>query len=42
MIQDNKRNLLHIELIRIIAAYFVIFNHTGKRGFFLFVVDFLK
>lgn len=38
MIQDNKRNLLHIELIRIIAAYFVIFNHTGKRGFFLFSV----
>lgn len=38
MIQDNKRNLLHIELIRIIAACFVIFNHTGKRGFFLFSV----
>lgn len=31
MIQDNKRTLLHIELIRIIAAYFVVFNHTGKR-----------
>lgn len=38
MIQDNKRNLLHIELIRIIAAYFVIFNHTNKKGFFLFSV----
>ena len=38
MIQDNRGTLLHIELIRIIAAYFVIFYHTGKRGFFLFSV----
>ena len=38
MIQDNKRNLLHIELIRIIAPYFVIFNHTNKKGFLLFSV----
>lgn len=30
MLKDNKRNLLHIELLRIIAAYFVIFNHTSK------------
>ena len=32
----EKRNLLHIEVIRIIAAYFVIFNHTTSNGFFLF------
>lgn len=32
----QERNLLHIELIRIIAAFWVIFNHTGDRGFFLF------
>ena len=32
----KKRNLLHIEVMRIIAAYFVIFNHTQKKGFFLF------
>ena len=32
----EKRNLLHIEFIRIFAAYFVIFNHTGENGFFLF------
>ena len=25
-----------IELIRIIACFFVIFNHTGENGFFLF------
>lgn len=31
---NNKR--LDIELMRIIAAFFVIFNHTGNTGFFLF------
>ena len=31
---DNKR--LDIELIRIIAVFFVIFNHTGTLGYFLF------
>ena len=38
ILQNNNRNLLHIELLRIIAAYFVIFNHTSKKGFFLFSV----
>lgn len=32
---ENRRNL-DIELIRIIACFFVIFNHTGENGFFLF------
>ncbi|MDE7206696.1 MAG: acyltransferase family protein, partial [Lachnospiraceae bacterium] len=32
----TKRNLLHIEFIRIIAAFFVIFNHTGDKGFFIY------
>ena len=32
----KKRNYLHIEIMRIVAAYFVIFNHTGKDGFLLF------
>ncbi len=31
---SNKR--LDIELMRIIAAFFVIFNHTGNTGFFVF------
>ncbi len=31
---SSKR--LDIELMRIIAAFFVIFNHTGNTGFFLF------
>lgn len=34
--QTEKRSLLHIEIIRIIAAFFVIFNHTGNYGFSLF------
>ena len=32
---ENQRHL-DIELIRIIACFFVIFNHTGENGFFLF------
>ena len=32
---QNQRHL-DIELIRIIACFFVIFNHTGEDGFFLF------
>lgn len=32
----KKRNYLHIEIMRIVAVYFVIFNHTGKDGFLLF------
>lgn len=32
----KKRNLIHIEFIRIMAAFFVIFNHTGYKGFFLY------
>lgn len=27
---------LDIELMRIVATFFVIFNHTGDKGFFLF------
>lgn len=32
----KQEKLLHLEVLRIIAAFFVIFNHTGARGFFLF------
>lgn len=32
----KKRNLLHIECMRILAAFFVIFNHTEGNGYFLF------
>lgn len=33
-----KRDLLHIEFLRIIAIYLVLFNHTGTDGFFHFSV----
>ena len=39
MLKENKRNLLHIELLRIIAAYFVIFNHTKDNGSTLHLPD---
>ncbi len=32
----SKRNLVHIELFRIIAIWLVMFNHTNENGFFLF------
>ena len=32
----SKEKLLHIEIIRILAIFLVIFNHTGKNGYFLF------
>lgn len=34
----KQRDKVHIEILRIIAAYFVIFNHTNTKGFFLFSV----
>lgn len=34
----EKKYLLHIEAIRILAIFFVIFNHTAERGFFLFAM----
>lgn len=34
----HKSEKLHIELLRIIATFLVIFNHTGTWGFFLFSV----
>lgn len=34
-VQKNKK-YTYIEIMRIIAIFFVIFNHTGNKGFFLF------
>lgn len=33
-LQNGKK--LHLEILRITACFFVIFNHTGDNGFFLF------
>ena len=34
----EKRNLVHLEAFRILAIYWVMFNHTGQNGFFLFSI----
>lgn len=34
--QCSKNKLAYLECMRIIAIFFVIFNHTGSSGFFLF------
>lgn len=34
----EKQKLVHLEAFRILAIYFVMFNHTGTNGFFLFSV----
>lgn len=33
----NKRNLIHVEFLRIIAIWLVMFNHTVSKGFYLFI-----
>lgn len=35
---SNKRSLVHIEFLRIICCYLVMFNHTDNNGFFLFSI----
>lgn len=34
--QTEVKKTLYLEVMRIIATFFVIFNHTGNTGFFLF------
>lgn len=34
---NPPKRLLHLDLLRLLAIYLVIFNHTGDRGYFLFV-----
>lgn len=33
---NRPKRLLHMDLLRLLAIYFVIFNHTGPRGYTLF------
>lgn len=33
---NSKSTLVHIEFLRILAIFLVLFNHTGTNGFFLF------
>ena len=32
----KRHRIIYLDILRIIACYFVIFNHTGSQGFFLF------
>ena len=32
----SKNTIVHIEFLRILAIFLVLFNHTGTNGFFLF------
>ena len=34
--KERDKKYLYIEIMRIVAVFFVIFNHTGNKGFFLF------
>lgn len=33
---ESKHKMIHLEILRIFAVFWVIFNHTNERGFFLF------
>jgi surface polysaccharide O-acyltransferase-like enzyme len=33
---SKKNTLIHVEILRIICCYLVLFNHTGTKGFFYF------
>ncbi len=35
----SKSTLIHIEFLRILAIFLVLFNHTGTNGFFLFAEE---
>ena len=35
--QSRAKRLIHLDLLRLLAIYLVIFNHTGDRGYTLFV-----
>ena len=34
--KNPSRRLVHLDLLRLLAIYFVVFNHTGDRGYMLF------
>lgn len=33
---ESTKRLIHLDILRILAIFFVIFNHTGSRGYMLF------
>ncbi len=36
-VSEKKDKKIHLEILRIIACFFVIFIHTGKTGYVLFI-----
>ena len=38
-LDNNKNRLVHLDLLRLLAIFLVIFNHTGNFGFTLFAGD---
>ncbi|MGC4017984.1 MAG: hypothetical protein QM793_01265 [Muricomes sp.] len=34
----EKNRKIHMDFIRIAAIFFVVFNHTNEKGYFLFAV----
>lgn len=36
---SKKRNILYFEVLRAISAFFVIYNHTGIKGFFAYSIE---
>jgi surface polysaccharide O-acyltransferase-like enzyme len=36
-VQAKSNRLIHLDLLRLIAIFLVIFNHTGERGYILFI-----
>lgn len=37
--KSQKRNIIYMEVLRIIAALFVIYNHTGTKGYFSYTIE---
>lgn len=36
-VQTKSKRLIHLDLLRLLAIFLVIFNHTGERGYTLFI-----
>lgn len=37
--REAPRRLLHLDILRVLAIWLVVFNHTGDRGYMLFAVE---
>lgn len=37
-VEENEKRKIHLDMVRILAIFLVIFNHTNEKGFFLFAM----